>query len=66
MLEVHVLAFAEERERDQGDYGHRAQVPPSVWMPKFMTRADAMVGANAPPVMAANRSMTGFAVSEIV
>ena len=27
MLEVHVLAFAEEHERDQGDYGHRAQVP---------------------------------------
>ena len=26
---------------------------PSDWMPKFMTRADAMVGANAPPVMAA-------------
>lgn len=27
LLEVHVLAFAEEHERDQGDYGHRAQVP---------------------------------------
>ena len=39
---------------------------PSVWMPKFMTRADAMAGANAPSVMAANRSMTGFAVSEVV
>lgn len=39
---------------------------PSAWMPKFMTMADAMVGANAPPVMAANRSMTGFAVSEVV
>lgn len=42
------------------------RLQPSVWMPKFMTRADAMVGANAPPVMAANRSMTGFAVSEVV
>lgn len=39
---------------------------PSAWMPKFMTMADAMVGANAPPVMAANRSMIGFAVSEVV
>lgn len=26
---------------------------PSAWMPNVMTRADAMVGANAPPVMAA-------------
>ena len=26
---------------------------PSAWMPSVMTRADAMVGANAPPVMAA-------------
>ena len=39
---------------------------PSAWMPKFMTRADAMLGANASPVMAANRSMAGFAASEVV
>lgn len=39
MLEVHVLAFAEEHERDQGDYGHRAQVPAKRLDAKFMTRA---------------------------
>ena len=44
------------RKKASATRATRAMPPryqPSDWMPKFMTRADAMVGANAPPVMAA-------------
>ena len=44
------------RKKAKASRAIRAMPPkyqPSDWMPKFMTRADAMVGANAPPVMAA-------------
>ena len=44
------------RKKASATRATRAMPPryqPSDWMPKFMTRADAIVGANAPPVMAA-------------
>ena len=44
------------RKKASATKATRAMPPryqPSDWMPKFMTKADAMVGANAPPVMAA-------------
>ena len=66
MLEVHVLAFAENTSATRAIMAIAPRYQPSAWMPKFMTRADAMLGANASPVMAANRSMAGFAASEVV
>lgn len=53
LLEVHVLAFAEEHERDQGDYGHRAQVPAKRLDAEVHDQGQRDGGANAPSVMAA-------------
>ena len=52
MLEVHVLAFAEEHERDQGDYGHRAQVSAKRLDTEVHDKGRRDGGANAPSVMA--------------
>lgn len=52
LLEVHVLAFAEEHERDQGDCGHRAQVPAKRLDAEVHDQGRRDGGANAPSVMA--------------